>query len=144
MDNVRDHICNLRNEGPPSPLRSYRCRHGLDWDKSFTRRVTRCEKEKGGEVMEYMWGAHTDQCIHGVRVGSNKDEWRVEGSWGQDLGAGENSHFLLTSVCTLAPDTTSRSRPDWSKVEDVGYSVFCCVFWVETELKNTELQKFDG
>lgn len=113
----------------------------VPWDVlGAVRRRKVKERGDGVHVRGPRWPMHPPSESAG-----NKDEWRVEGSWGQDLGAGENSHFLLTSVCTLAPDTTSRSRPDWSKVEDVGYWLFCCVrFGVETELQNTDLRRFDS
>lgn len=43
-----------------------------------------------------------------LSVQSVKEKWKVEGCWGQDLCARENSHFLLTSICTLTSDPNTR------------------------------------
>lgn len=42
-----------------------------------------------------------------LSVGSVKEKWKVEGCCGRDLCARENSHFLLTSICTLTSNPTT-------------------------------------
>lgn len=54
---------------------------------------------------------------------NDKEKWKVESCWGQDLGARENSHFLLTSVCSLAPDPPPKS-------EQIGWCGLFCIFAV--------------
>lgn len=128
------HICNWKNEclhitpchetfkwkGFPTKSfvvnQSSPCKNGLGWkDKSccfvlHVKRVVERWKSKSED-------AHTDQHVLRVNVWGDKEKWKVEGYWGQDLGARENSHFLLTSVCTLAPSPSpSCSRPNGGRV----------------------------
>lgn len=87
-----------------------------------------------------------------LSVGSVKEKWKVEGCCGRDLCARENSHFLLTSICTLtsnphtivshppptppSPHPQFQARPDQGWMVDVGGSVclLCSGLCINVEL----------
>lgn len=55
----------------------------------------------------------------------------MEGCWGQDLGARENSHFLLTSVCTLIPDPLILQARSGGGCGVFSFVVCLGVLWVD-------------
>lgn len=111
----------------------------LEWKAVAAPFYMTCNMLEGGETrlrgerVKVRGPALTDQHVWG----GERAEWQREMKSGGMLRSGprcqENSHFLLTSGCSLAPDLSpppSCFRPHWGRVEGVvGLLCICCYGW---------------